>query len=1164
MSPVTSLVCFGLRQVLGDVANIIVVVEQHLIDHSTALTGALATANNKAWRALAVSLAGDGICDRVKVWLTTSGDEKGFREQVHRLLATQAIPHEGSSEAFRKLCLAELNQALKARELSAEGLPHKEIASQTANFQRYADPQALVKGAEQAVVQVANALLPRYPNLARLLGHPTPSGPPLLAAAFSYFFRREVEKDDELANGLMFDGLKQLSAAQAKSFGEVSKALDGLGERFDQAFDEMAQELERTRKAAEEARQAAEKAREAAERARKATEDTQGAVLDLQSEQQRLGGLQLERVEEVRSLLLDVQRQLANAGMQRGEVKPRYSLSIRGDEERRAVHTLLDRFRQLPEEQRSQLPALLNGLGKLQVGIGEFEPAKQAFRQVAAEVSDTAAKAEAFHNAYLAAVEKEQWGEALEAITQAAALNTARFSPFPLDRYRPVRILGAGGFGTAVLCHDRHFDEEVVIKTLHMNDLDRSMTDVFREARILHKLNHPAIIRVRDCAYADGMHQARPYLVMDLFQGVSLEKFIRDRGTLSTDQLLVVARQVAEGMKEAHSQGILHRDLKPDNVLVRKEGDQWHVKIIDFGLAMRRETVEAGGSSSSGKSILGQSMAGTLKFAPPEQLGELPDVKPGPYSDVYSFGKMCYSMLFGTPQPDYDDLDGLAPPWKELLRRCTAQKIDKRPKDFAEVLAALEPPKPAETVQIRCPQCRVGLKIPIKLLGKTIKCPKCTGHVVATQSPAHGSAPKTATSAHLVSSLNPGIHGRAVIFTATVNAVSHGSTPTGTVTFKDGAVVIGSETLSNGIATLTTAALSAGNHDITALYIGDGLFAPSVSPALTQAVTPVPLTVTAVTPPESPPKDQMAEAAEDDLDEEDEDDLDDDEEEEEEDEDDKENDFGGIPARPRPATKAVTFQKLADATQLSKQQVAVLVDELAHLIQQELSKKGPGVFNLSGLVKIKRVEKQATKDRPKRTVVRAVALKALKDLAKDDGQAAEPSATEREFEQDRPARCDTLRRFWERLLRRPKAKNTRHANLSPPECAWIAAGSGVRGLPFVYAIQQDKSKVELYIDRGSGRTEENKELFDRLEQHKEEIEKTFGSPLSWQRLDDKQACRIAYIMTAGGWKSPESEWPAIQDAMIDAMIRLEKALMPDLAKMKAGLERGPEQVRESN
>jgi serine/threonine protein kinase len=151
---------------------------------------------------------------------------------------------------------------------------------------------------------------------------------------------------------------------------------------------------------------------------------------------------------------------------------------------------------------------------------------------------------------------------------------------------------------------------------------------------------------------------------------------------------------------------------------------------------------------------------------------------------------------------------------------------------------------------------------------------------------------------------------------------------------------------------------------------------------------------------------------------------------------------------------------------------------------------------------------------------------------------------------DRPERHDRRQRFWQALLARPKMKGTRHADIAPGVFSWIGAGSGVRGLPFVYAIQQGQGRVELYIDRGAGMAAENKELFDSLHQHKDEIEKAFSGLLSWQRLDDKQACRIAYEVTGGGWKTDESKWPQIQDAMIDAMARLEKALAPHLEKSK--------------
>lgn len=163
------------------------------------------------------------------------------------------------------------------------------------------------------------------------------------------------------------------------------------------------------------------------------------------------------------------------------------------------------------------------------------------------------------------------------------------------------------------------------------------------------------------------------------------------------------------------------------------------------------------------------------------------------------------------------------------------------------------------------------------------------------------------------------------------------------------------------------------------------------------------------------------------------------------------------------------------------------------------------------------------------------------------------STSESEGDQNRPERYDLRKRFWAGLLSRPKAKTTRHANITPGEYSWIAAGSGVRGLPFTYVIGQDHGKVELYIDRGADQTKANKRIFKRLLSKKNEIEKGFGGKLSWQRLDDKRACRIAHIIKVGGYKSDESKWPEIQDTMIDAMVRLEKALTPHLGKLKTEL-----------
>ncbi len=676
MSLLTQLIGFGLRQVIGDsaddAAQIVGVVEQRFRDHSRTLPKALESAHQRAWQALGVALAGDGLLDRLKVFFA-SGDDKGVREQVQVFLKDNAVSFDGTPAAFRQTCLDELKRLRKSGQLATSGGSAADIARQAAGFKRHTDPQGLIEESRRAVAGVADALADGYPNLSRLLRTPTPAGPPLLAAAFCYFFRREVETDDELAHGLFFDGLRQLSASQAKAFGEVGKALTALGGQFDALFEQ----LGRIEAAVVETRAVA--------------VETHGAVLDMQAELERLGGLHLANVGEVRSLVEQVLTRLTQAGMARGEVRPGNSCSIRGEDERRAVKALLARFRRLPAEEQRQAPALLNGLGKLQVGAGDFAEARQTFTEVVQVVGDPSDKAEASFNAYRAALEEKKWDAALAALREAGSHDPQRFAPFPLHRYEPKRILGAGGFGTAILCLDRHFDEDVVVKTLHAADLARGVEEVFREARILRRLSHPAIIGVRDCEYADPASKARPYLVMDYFPGGTLQQFVEQRGPLNLEQLLAVAVPVAEGMRAAHAQGVLHRDLKPANLLVRKEGNLWKAKIIDFGLALRQQTVETSKvrAGATQKSIQDWSVAGTLDYAPPEQLGKLPGTQPGPYSDAYAFARTCCYAMFKATELRRKQWDSLPGPLADLLEGCLDPDPRQRPKGFEPVLAVL-------------------------------------------------------------------------------------------------------------------------------------------------------------------------------------------------------------------------------------------------------------------------------------------------------------------------------------------------------------------------------------------------------------------------------------------------------------------------------------------
>lgn len=140
-------------------------------------------------------------------------------------------------------------------------------------------------------------------------------------------------------------------------------------------------------------------------------------------------------------------------------------------------------------------------------------------------------------------------------------------------------------------------------------------------------------------------------------------------------------------------------------------------------------------------------------------------------------------------------------------------------------------------------------------------------------------------------------------------------------------------------------------------------------------------------------------------------------------------------------------------------------------------------------------------------------------------------------------------RFWSKLLEKSKLKTKLHETISPSQHSWIGTGAGKRGLGYNYSITQHEGKVELYIDRGKDSENENKQIFDDLHKNKNEIEKSFGDKLSWERLEGKRACRIAKLITAGGYRD-ENKWDEVIDHMIEEMIKLEKTLSPFISTLK--------------
>src|SRR5688572_3825012 len=202
-----------------------------------------------------------------------------------------------------------------------------------------------------------------------------------------------------------------------------------------------------------------------------------------------------------------------------------------------------------------------------------------------------------------------------------------------IESYRIEKLLGAGGMGEVYLARDTKLDRMVALKVLPWHfvaDADR-LGRFQREARALSSLNHPNLVTIYEVGEANGLH----FIAMELVEGRTLST-LRDK--LSVKDLLAIVAQVAEALGAAHHSGIIHRDVKPDNVMVRPDG---YAKVLDFGLVKLTEVEPAPGVEA--RTQLGVAM-GTLAYMSPEQAaGEPVDHR----TDIWSLGVVLYELATG-------------------------------------------------------------------------------------------------------------------------------------------------------------------------------------------------------------------------------------------------------------------------------------------------------------------------------------------------------------------------------------------------------------------------------------------------------------------------------------------------------------------------------------
>jgi len=279
------------------------------------------------------------------------------------------------------------------------------------------------------------------------------------------------------------------------------------------------------------------------------------------------------------------------------------------------------------------------------------------------------------------------------------------------SRYEILRQLGEGGMGHVFEAFDRELSISVALKVIRpeIASYPEAVARFRQEVRLARSITHPNVCRIFDIDRGTVISAGKPlefvFLTMEFLVGETLDSRIRREGPLPPEQALMLARQIGAALDAAHAVGIIHRDMKPANIMLvpGAEEDQLRAVVMDFGLARPAPSYQAGVTAGVTKSA---QILGTLAYMSPEQL-EGGDVSSA--TDIYSFGLVLFEMIAGrrvftSSNPlsgitqrlrDSPVLDNLLPRevptgWRYALRQCLAISPSVRPKDASAVIRILE------------------------------------------------------------------------------------------------------------------------------------------------------------------------------------------------------------------------------------------------------------------------------------------------------------------------------------------------------------------------------------------------------------------------------------------------------------------------------------------
>ena len=286
-----------------------------------------------------------------------------------------------------------------------------------------------------------------------------------------------------------------------------------------------------------------------------------------------------------------------------------------------------------------------------------------------------------------------------------------------LGRYEVLGELGQGAMGVVYKARDPLIDRVVAIKTINlglaMDEKEEYEGRFYQEAKAAGRLNHPNIVTIYDVGKSGDV----AYIAMEFLEGRELRDILKEGTLLPVEQVLNIVAQVALGLAYAHEHDIIHRDVKPSNIMVIRDG---HVKITDFGIARM--------ASSSVRTQTGM-VLGSPKYMSPEQvMGKNIDQR----SDIFSLGVMLYEMLTGQAPFDgenvnaimYQTLNAVTPPPSTLnpsvpemvnfiVAKALAKGVEDRyqnARDFADDLRTCCDTMPVPASRLICPRCQVAAK----------------------------------------------------------------------------------------------------------------------------------------------------------------------------------------------------------------------------------------------------------------------------------------------------------------------------------------------------------------------------------------------------------------------------------------------------------------------